>query len=88
MSLRVRLRDRHGLGLVNALTAMKSGVRHFDTTLGGIDGVLACEDVQFLADRLGVACDSPRAALVAAAAELERHLGGALPGRTYRVPIS
>ncbi|GAA3228214.1 flavin reductase [Dactylosporangium siamense] len=88
VSLRVRLRDRHGLGLVNALTAMKSGVRHFDTTLGGIDGVLACEDVQFLADRLGVACDSPRAALVAAAAELERHLGGALPGRTYRVPIS
>ncbi|MDG6103648.1 flavin reductase [Dactylosporangium aurantiacum] len=88
VSLRVRLRDRHGLGLVNALTAMKSGVRHFDTTLGGIDGVLACEDVQFLADRLGVACDSPRAALVAAAADLERHLGGALPGRTYRVPIS
>ncbi|WP_327011249.1 flavin reductase [Dactylosporangium sp. NBC_01737] len=88
VSLRVRLRDRHGLGLVNALTAMKSGVRHFDTTLGGIDGVLACEDVQFLADRLGVACDSPRAALVAAAAALERHLGGALPGRTYRVPIS
>lgn len=88
VSLRVRLRDRHGLGLVNALTAMKSGVRHFDTTLGGIDGVLACEDVQFLAERLGVACGSPRAALVAAAAELERHLGGALPGRTYRVPIS
>ncbi|MET7425140.1 flavin reductase [Dactylosporangium sp. NPDC005555] len=88
VSLRVRLRDRHGLGLVNALTAMKSGVRHFDTTLGGIDGVLACEDVQFLADRLGVACDSPRAALVAAAADLERHLGGALPGRTYRVSVS
>ncbi|MEV0562977.1 flavin reductase [Dactylosporangium sp. NPDC050588] len=88
VSLRVRLRDRHGLGLVNALTAMKSGVRHFDTTLGGIDGVLACEDVQFLADRLGVACDSPRAALVTAAADLERHLGGALPGRTYRVSTS
>ncbi|GGM05785.1 flavin reductase [Dactylosporangium sucinum] len=83
--LRVRLRDRHGLGLVNALTAMKSGVRHFDATLGGLDGALACEDVLFLADRLGVACGSPRAALVGAAASLEQHLGGALPGRTYRV---
>ena len=33
--LRVRLRAHHGLGLVNALVAMKSGVRHFDTTLDG-----------------------------------------------------
>ncbi|GAA0595572.1 flavin reductase [Actinomadura livida] len=82
--LRVRLREAYGLGLANALTAMKSGVRRFDVTLGGIDGGLCAEDLLFLADRLDVATPIDRAALVAAAADLEALWGSALPGRTYR----
>ncbi len=70
--LRVGLRERHGIGLVNALVAMKSGVRHFDTTLGGVDGALPAEDLLFLAGELEVASAVNRADLVAGAAELER----------------
>ncbi len=82
--VRVRLREAYGLGLANALTAMKSGVRSFDVTLGGVDGGLCAEDVLFLAARLDVATPIDRAALVAAAADLEAVWGAALPGRTYR----
>ncbi|MBA8956862.1 flavin reductase [Actinomadura namibiensis] len=82
--LRVRLREAYGLGLANALTAMKSGVRHFDATLGGVDGGLCAEDVLFLAERLEVRTPVDRSALVAAAAALEAVWGGPLPGRTYR----
>jgi isopropylmalate/homocitrate/citramalate synthase len=83
--LRVRLREAYGLGPANALTAMKSGVRHFDATLGGIDGGLCAEDVLFLAARLGVAAPIDRTALVTAATELEAIWGSVLPGRTYRL---
>ncbi|MBD3926727.1 flavin reductase [Nocardioides cavernae] len=43
--LRVALHDADRLGLVKALTALKSGVHHFDTTLGGVDGAVATEDL-------------------------------------------
>ncbi|WP_157964085.1 flavin reductase [Actinocorallia populi] len=80
--VRVRLTDRAGLGLANALTAMKSGVRHFDVTLGGLDDGLCSVDLLFLASRLGVEGPADREALAAAAAELETACGEPLPGRT------
>ncbi|GAA4928138.1 flavin reductase (DIM6/NTAB) family NADH-FMN oxidoreductase RutF [Nonomuraea thailandensis] len=83
-ALRVGLRERHGIGLVNALVAMKSGVWRFDTTLGGVDGALPAEDVLLLAGELEVAGAADRAALVAGAAELERSWGSASPGRARR----
>ncbi|GAA4529051.1 MULTISPECIES: flavin reductase [Nonomuraea] len=83
-TVRVGLRERHGIGLVNALVAMKSGVRHFDTTLGGLDGALPAEDVLFLAGQLDVDTAVDRSVLVASAAELESTWGSVLPGRTYR----
>ncbi|ROO88524.1 flavin reductase (DIM6/NTAB) family NADH-FMN oxidoreductase RutF [Actinocorallia herbida] len=83
--VRVRLAEHAGLGLANALTAMKSGVRHFDVTLGGLDDGLCAIDVLFLATRLDVASAADREALVAAAAELETACGSPLPGRTYRL---
>ncbi|GAB2839196.1 hypothetical protein GCM10022221_43400 [Actinocorallia aurea] len=83
--LRVRLAENAGLGLANALTAMKSGVRHFDVTLGGLDDGLCAVDVLFLATRLDVASAADRDALVAAAADLETAYGSPLPGRTYRL---
>lgn len=53
-SLRMALHDRDRLGLVKALTALKSGVTHFDTTLGGLDGAVATEDLIRLLETLDV----------------------------------
>lgn len=69
--LRVRLRERHGIGMVNALIAMKSGVRLFDTTLGGVDGALPTEGVLYLAGQLEVASPADQSAVAACAAELK-----------------
>jgi flavin reductase (DIM6/NTAB) family NADH-FMN oxidoreductase RutF len=57
----VRLRDQFGLGSANALSALKSGVTHFDTTLGGVDGTLATEDVLHLLSVLEVGTSVDRA---------------------------
>ncbi|GGO78478.1 flavin reductase [Nonomuraea cavernae] len=70
-AVRVALRERRGIGLVNALVAMKSGVRHFDTTLGGVDGALPAEDVLMLAGQLDVASAVDRDTLIAGAARLD-----------------
>ncbi|KQW53707.1 hypothetical protein ASC77_05440 [Nocardioides sp. Root1257] len=55
--LRARLGDRDRLGLVKALTALKSGVHHFNTTLAGLDGAVATEDLVRLLGELDV--DTP-----------------------------
>ncbi len=55
--LRARLGDRDRLGLVKALTALKSGVHHFNTTLAGLDGSVATEDLVRLLGELDV--DTP-----------------------------
>lgn len=54
----VRLLAHHGLGLVNALVAMKSGVHRFDTVLDPGSGGLPAQDLLLLARQLGVACAS------------------------------
>jgi isopropylmalate/homocitrate/citramalate synthase len=68
--LRVSLEDRDRLGLVKALTALKSGVQHFDTTLAGLDGGLATEDLTRLLGTIDV--DTPVDA--AALAQLAPHV--------------
>ncbi|WP_235735448.1 flavin reductase [Nocardioides alcanivorans] len=55
--LRLGLHDRDRLGLVKALTALKSGVRHFDTTVAGLDEAVATEDLIRLLDEVDV--DTP-----------------------------
>jgi isopropylmalate/homocitrate/citramalate synthase len=55
--LRMHLRNHDGLGLVKAIVALKSGVHHFDTTLSGLDGTVATEDLVRLFG--GVEVDSP-----------------------------
>lgn len=54
MPLRVGLHDRDGLGLVKALTALKSGVSHFGTTVDGRDGSVTTEHLVRLLDELDV----------------------------------
>ncbi len=80
------LADPAGLGLANALTAMKSGVRLFEATLGGVDGRVALEDLLHLVDSLEIVSPTDRPALHDAARTLESLWGRPLPGRTYRQP--
>ena len=70
--LRARLGDRDRLGLVKALTALKSGVHHFNTTLAGLDGAVATEDLVRLLGELDVdtPADAAQVGLVADALRL------------------
>ena len=67
------------------MTAMKSGVRRLDTTLGGIGDCVATEDALHLLETLEVTVLADRGAVVRAAVALETALGELLPGRTYRL---
>jgi flavin reductase (DIM6/NTAB) family NADH-FMN oxidoreductase RutF len=71
----VRLRDHAGLGSANALSALKSGVTVIETTLGGVDGVFATEDVLHLLAMLEVGTGVDAAAVK----QLARDLGGRWP---------
>ncbi|WP_370614852.1 flavin reductase [Mumia qirimensis] len=73
--LRVRLHDHDRLGLVKALTALKSGVHHFDTTLGGLDGAVATEDLVRLLSTLDVDTPVDAAALGKLASRVRERLG-------------
>jgi flavin reductase (DIM6/NTAB) family NADH-FMN oxidoreductase RutF len=68
--VRLRLHDRDRLGLVKALTALKSGVCHFDTTLAGLDGAVATEDLVRLLEEMEVDVDIDTAGLLALAGRL------------------
>lgn len=74
--LRLRLRDKDRLGLVNVLTALKSGVHHFDTTLGGLDGAVATEDLLRLLETLDVTTPADAVALDRVARRLREHPTG------------
>jgi flavin reductase (DIM6/NTAB) family NADH-FMN oxidoreductase RutF len=83
----VRLSDRTGLGAAHALTALKSGVRMLDATLGGLSDAVAVEDALHLLDQLEVTVPADRDAVVRAAIGIEATLGAELPGRTYRLSV-
>jgi flavin reductase (DIM6/NTAB) family NADH-FMN oxidoreductase RutF len=78
----VRLRDHAGLGSANALSALKSGVTVFDTTLGGVDGVLATEDVLYLLAMLEVGTSVDRTAVIGLARQLGERWDSPLPSNT------
>jgi flavin reductase (DIM6/NTAB) family NADH-FMN oxidoreductase RutF len=81
----VRLRDHAGLGSANALSALKSGVTVFDTTLGGVDGVLATEDVLHLLRMLEVATGIDDVAVKGLARELAGRWPAPLPSNTASI---
>ena len=82
----MRLRDHAGIGMANALTALKSGARSFDATLGGIDGTLAAEDLLYLCELLEVAHRRrPRRRAARRRASSSSAWGEPLPSRTRDV---
>ncbi len=83
-ALRMGLHDHDRLGLVKALTALKSGVTHFDSTLAGLGGAVATEDLVRLLETLDVTTPADTHPLAALAQQLR---GRDLPGRHGPAPL-
>lgn len=84
--LALRLGDASGLALANALTALKSGVRRFHATLGGLDGITPLEDLLYLIAALEVDAPADRDAVLATATALATVTPAPLRSRTGALP--
>jgi hydroxymethylglutaryl-CoA lyase len=89
--------DTRGTGLVNCVAAYEAGVRHFDSSFGGVGGHPAkvkygggftgnvcTEDLVNLFESMGIATGIDLAGLLATAQLCERALGRELYGRVTR----
>jgi hydroxymethylglutaryl-CoA lyase len=89
--------DSRGTGLVNYVAAFESGVRHFDSSFGGVGGHPAkvkygggftgnvcTEDLVSLFESMGIATGIDLDRLLAAAEYCEQVLGRELHGRVTR----
>lgn len=85
--LRLGLHDRDRLGLVKAITALKSGVRHFDTTLGGLAGAVATEDLIRLLEEVDVDTPVDASALLALARDLRNREAGVSMTPTHNAAV-
>lgn len=86
----LHVHETRGTGLVNCYAALQSGVRRFDTSLGGLGGSpfahgaagnVATEELVALLDDLGVATGIDLAGLIEASRLLEELIGRAVPSR-------
>ena len=93
--------DTRGTGLVNYVAAYEAGVRHFDSSFGGVGGHPAklkygggftgnvcTEDLVNLFESMGIATGIDRDALLATAELCEQTLGRELYGRVTRSGLS
>jgi len=93
----LHLHDTYGRALANARAGYESGIRIFDSSLGGLGGCpyapgasgnAATEDLVDLLEASGVATGVDLDALVETAAWVERDLlGRSLPGRVFRARL-
>jgi hydroxymethylglutaryl-CoA lyase len=93
--------DTRGTGLVNYVAAYEAGVRHFDSSFGGVGGHPAkvkygggftgnvcTEDLVNLFESMGIPTGIDRGALLATAEMCEQALGRELHGRVTRSGLS
>lgn len=92
--LGLHLHDTRGLGLVNVMTALRMGVSHFDTSLGGLGGCpfvagaagnVATEDTLHLLHGMGIETGVVAAEVAQCSRRLADLLGHPLPGRCYKL---
>lgn len=90
----LHLHDTRGLGLVNMLIALKSGVRHFDTSFGGLGGCpfipnaagnVSSEEALYLMSGLGVKTGIDLEQVAACSRKMENFLGVPLPGKVHNL---
>jgi hydroxymethylglutaryl-CoA lyase len=94
--LSLHLHDTRGMGLANALSGYRSGVRRFEGSVGGIGGCpfaprstgnVCSEDLLYMLQRLGATLRADVGAVCSLAQWLEKLLGRELPGRLYRAGV-
>lgn len=90
----LHLHDTRGLGLVNVITALSSGITHFDTSLGGMGGCpfvpnasgnISTEDTIYLMESLGIETGIDKTAVAKCSIELERFLNKHFSGKIHRL---
>ncbi len=89
--------DTRGLGLANVMAAANEGIRHFDSSLGGLGGCpyapgasgnICTEDAAYLLQRSGFDTGLNFEGLLEAAGELKRIVNHALPSRMAQVGLN
>jgi hydroxymethylglutaryl-CoA lyase len=101
ITLIAHLHDTRGTGLVNALAAYEAGVRHFDSSFGGVGGHPAqvaygggytgnvcTEDLVNLFESLGIRTGIDLSGLLETSRFCEQTLGRALYGRVTRCGLN
>lgn len=89
----LHLHNTRGLGLANALAGLDCGVRHFESSIGGLGGCpfapravgnICTEDFVHMAHRMGIATGLHLPALIAAAELAQALVGRPLPGMVMK----
>lgn len=91
----MHLHDTRGMGIVNAYTALKMGVQHFDASVGGLGGCpfsgskgaagnIATEDLVHMCHELGIETGIDLDQLIAVSEEIEQLLGRKLDSKVAR----
>jgi hydroxymethylglutaryl-CoA lyase len=94
MEIALHLHDTRGTGIANVYAAMETGVRKFDTSVGGLGGCpfaktvagnVATEDVVFMCERMGVETGVDLERLVESVRLAEEIVGHPLPSKVGHV---
>ncbi len=90
----MHLHDTRGMGLANCLASLKSGIKMFDSSFGGLGGCpfikgakgnIPTEDSIFMMHEMGIETDVDVTAVSAISQELEQFFGKELPGKIYQL---
>jgi hydroxymethylglutaryl-CoA lyase len=90
----LHLHDTRGMGLANILSALRSGVSHFDTAFGGLGGCpfipgatgnIATEDTVNMLDGMGVATGVDWRKVAEVSRKMESIWQKRLDGKLYRL---
>lgn len=90
----LHLHDTRGQGLANLLSALKSGVTYFDTSLGGLGGCpfiptakgnVPTEDTAYMLHEMGIETGVDIAQVAVVSRQLEQFLGVELPARMHHL---
>lgn len=90
----LHLHDTRGMGLANLLSALKSGVRAFDTSFGGLGGCpfirgakgnIATEDTVHMLHAMGITTGIDLSGVAAVSRDLEAFFGAELPAKMHRL---
>jgi hydroxymethylglutaryl-CoA lyase len=92
----MHMHDTRGTALANIVVGLELGVRHFDSSVGGLGGCpyapgaagnVATEDLVYMLEGMGVKTGLDLERLVEAAKAAESIVGRPLPGKVHRAGI-